>query len=316
MVLCTFNFVNNLNQSLHLVKCIPDISSGISNDFITTAHDLEFYADEYFIADGFKDFIKVYDNTGCYIRTIGRSGHGPGDINSVYDFSIDNANGNLYCSEQGNNRITIFEKTGKYLGAYKTYKAPLELVVSNGKLYCTNLNESKKTLFSFYNEKGEIIKFFGKMFVEDINNVKFKEDLYSNCRMILTEEYLIVVYSYIPFIQFFDRNNCDLKKTITISEFLDVFKNNIVEGDRLSKGNRIKIKRWNNGAWVDRNNIYIYIPQKGNLINVYSYSGKLLQKIAHQAKYKDIYPQDLLKVKDGLFYFTDYDDGQIKIYSK
>lgn len=65
--------------------------------------------------------INVYSPAGELTATIGKRGEGPGDIKRLGGFNVNPINGNIYVVEMypGNKWISIFDKTGKYLGDWK-----------------------------------------------------------------------------------------------------------------------------------------------------------------------------------------------------
>jgi hypothetical protein len=62
----------------------------------------------YYIVDSGENTITIFDKNCKYVKKIGRTGAGPGDLN--YPVSIDvDAKDNLWVVEMGNNRIQMFE---------------------------------------------------------------------------------------------------------------------------------------------------------------------------------------------------------------
>ncbi len=58
--------------------------------------------------------VRVFDKTGRFVRTIGRSGHGPGEFVDPAGIALDPA-GNLWVVDQGASRYTIFDSSGTFL---------------------------------------------------------------------------------------------------------------------------------------------------------------------------------------------------------
>lgn len=58
------------------------------------------------------DEVRVFDETGAHLRTVGRQGEGPGELNGParMDFSPD---GDLWVLDPSNARVTAFDTTGK-----------------------------------------------------------------------------------------------------------------------------------------------------------------------------------------------------------
>jgi hypothetical protein len=67
-----------------------------------------------------RDFsVKVFDDHGRYLRNIGRSGIGPGELDSCYEIEV--ASDSLYALSTGSRRIHIFRLNGQY---QKSLQAP------------------------------------------------------------------------------------------------------------------------------------------------------------------------------------------------
>ena len=76
--------------------------------------------------------IQVYDKYGKYLRTIGKEGQGPGEINISISFDITN-NGEIVITDRHNTRISILDTNGVYIKSFRIM----------GKLYSmfTDLND-------------------------------------------------------------------------------------------------------------------------------------------------------------------------------
>ncbi|MBD3412950.1 MAG: 6-bladed beta-propeller, partial [Candidatus Aminicenantes bacterium] len=62
--------------------------------------------------------LKVFDENGIYLRTIGRRGQGPGEFDTPawYDVSVD---GRVFIMDTRNRRVVIFDVEGEYLGGFR-----------------------------------------------------------------------------------------------------------------------------------------------------------------------------------------------------
>ena len=62
--------------------------------------------------------LKVFDENGTYLRTIGRKGQGPGEFDTpaFYDISPD---GRVFIMDTRNRRVVIFGIDGEYLGGFR-----------------------------------------------------------------------------------------------------------------------------------------------------------------------------------------------------
>jgi hypothetical protein len=75
--------------------------------------------------------IKVYDKHGKFLRTIGRKGMGPGEINQpplYFDLSFD---GKIYIADSRNKRVAIFDTSGSHISGFSIYDG----LLSNIKIF-------------------------------------------------------------------------------------------------------------------------------------------------------------------------------------
>lgn len=62
-----------------------------------------------YICDFIDNCVKIYNSSGKYLTTIGKKGHGPGELYGPSELNID-SDDSLYVYEKGNRRISIFFK--------------------------------------------------------------------------------------------------------------------------------------------------------------------------------------------------------------
>lgn len=77
------------------------------------------------------DHVRVFDKSGRYLRTIGRHGQGPGDLDGIGDLSIVKATGELAVGNVRRSCLTFFKLDGTYVydlpyGEPRTYFAVLD----------------------------------------------------------------------------------------------------------------------------------------------------------------------------------------------
>ena len=75
-----------------------------------------------YIVDRKESMIKVFDNKGKYVRTIGRKGQGPGEVNQPVGIRI-TPNNELLVEDVFNQRLAVFTLDGKFLKNLSTAKA-------------------------------------------------------------------------------------------------------------------------------------------------------------------------------------------------
>jgi hypothetical protein len=87
--------------------------------------------DEIYVIDSQAPAVRIYDYDGIYLRTIGRSGQGPGEYMSPRTVYTDDA-GRIYVQEaSGNARVNIYDHEGDYLD---TWSSPAEARLFTGPL--------------------------------------------------------------------------------------------------------------------------------------------------------------------------------------
>ncbi len=64
--------------------------------------------------------ISVFDKDGKFLRTIGKTGTGPGEFRTPHMIKFD-SQGRLIVADRHNHRIQILTKDGKYLGEYREF---------------------------------------------------------------------------------------------------------------------------------------------------------------------------------------------------
>lgn len=116
-----------------------------------------------YILDAGNKRIQVYDNSGKFIKTIGRKGKGPGEFTFPSDVAIDNQN-NLVISESMN-RIQILGSEGVYKNGFtltETFAGSME-VNQEQELFFYNGGRSKiNSLFLKYDYEGNNVGKIGE----------------------------------------------------------------------------------------------------------------------------------------------------------
>ena len=113
--------------------------------------------------------IDVFDSKGNYIRGIGSSGHGPGQIDEPLDIKFDPLTGNLYVGDGGSNeRIDVFDPQGNFVKSFGSFEGLVEgrqffgpggmQFDRKGNLYVTDFSAD---VIKVYGRNGELIKTIG-----------------------------------------------------------------------------------------------------------------------------------------------------------
>jgi peptidylamidoglycolate lyase len=96
-----------------------------------------------FISDGYVNSRVIkFSKEGDYISHWGSKGEGDGQFNLVHDVTIDSA-GKIYVADRTNQRVQIFDASGKFLGKWTGIGAPWGLIYStkeNSIYMCDGLN--------------------------------------------------------------------------------------------------------------------------------------------------------------------------------
>jgi hypothetical protein len=71
-----------------------------------------------YVLEGQAQEIRVFDATGSHVRTIGRKGGGPGELNQAVHMQF-GPDGNLWVVDPQNNRVSVFDTAGTYLDGHR-----------------------------------------------------------------------------------------------------------------------------------------------------------------------------------------------------
>jgi len=116
------------------------------------ANAIDFEVDDagriYFLDSNAKrDTIFLFDETGHFLRSFGRKGQGPGEIQWIL-FTRFDAAGNLIISDHMNRKVLTFDDSGRLLGEQKFPAGPgrpIVLPLDGGTYLCLRQNRSEKS---------------------------------------------------------------------------------------------------------------------------------------------------------------------------
>jgi sugar lactone lactonase YvrE len=82
--------------------------------------------------------ISVFDKSGKFLRSIGKTGRGPGEFRTPHALVFD-SKGRLIVADRDNHRIQILDKDGNYISEYKDFSRPSGMVIDkNDVIYVTD----------------------------------------------------------------------------------------------------------------------------------------------------------------------------------
>ena len=97
-----------------------------------------------FVADGYVNSRVIkFNKDGEYLTHWGRKGTGDGEFDLVHDVALD-TQGRVYVADRSNQRVQIFDQSGKFLGKWTNVGSPwgLYFVKSENALYmCDGVNQ-------------------------------------------------------------------------------------------------------------------------------------------------------------------------------
>jgi sugar lactone lactonase YvrE len=126
-----------------------------------------------YVLDSKEANVKVFDRNGDYIKTIGRKGQGPGELQMPNDIYVD-SKGRLYISDVWNDRLSVFNIQGIFLGSsnFEEYSVGKIVGVNNQDEIILIMNKTSK-------ESGKDFLVFDYLVNVYSPQFTFKESLYS-----------------------------------------------------------------------------------------------------------------------------------------
>jgi len=193
-----------------------------------------------YVLDVGNSCIVKYDKDGRFIKSWGSKGQGPGELgvspSSIIRFD---KNENLAVMErQFNQRITFFDKDGKYLRSFRTEKPAdsISFDSKNNVYISVSGNTNNDNLIIVYDSNGNLINKFSKVFIEG-----WGEDYHISFLVHDNNDNLYQIFPCIPYIRKYDsKNNLIFQKEIDLEGFF----------------NTPAVKRWRNYSFSSPSNRY------------------------------------------------------------
>lgn len=117
-----------------------------------------------YICDCHRHCIKVFSNTGKYVRTIGQKGQGPGDLYGP-EYITFSTMGDLWVNDGGNRRIQLFSPDGKskHISKQINYIDWIGILSENEIAVYDHLKTfQNRKLISIMNNKGKVLREIGE----------------------------------------------------------------------------------------------------------------------------------------------------------
>jgi hypothetical protein len=268
-----------------------------------------------YVADSKANRILKFDFEGNNIFKIGQPGQGPGEFkNPRYIFS-DNKD-NIYVENNGNGRIDLFNKDGKYNKSAKIFKYySCYACDSNGRIYANYMNSKldEENLIEILNNDGSLEQAFG-------NRIKFKYNTRTHNEVLISieDKYLYLLW----------KNFNVLRKYSMKGELLKEYKILNDKMDELSNNNDLMMKPINNGVTsrVLFGGMYakgdnLYVSKIGPRLEIYEVNGKgeIVNAFWYGIEYDYIGNGLIVVNKNSKRYFVTmqiYPNNRIEIYTE
>jgi hypothetical protein len=170
-----------------------------------------------YVLDRQSSHIKVFDNNGKYIRTIGRKGQGPGELESPMTLSFNRTSGELAVL-QGSRRMSYFKTDGTFLRhiPLKEMQALRGLVDSRGSIYITDLIIDEKDSRYDIKKLGPDASFIAKVAASPApGGIKFNPFMAIHYFQVDRDDHLVYGYPETYEIQFFGPPDSKVLKKIS-----------------------------------------------------------------------------------------------------
>jgi len=101
-----------------------------------------------YVLDGKSYRVQAFDPQGKYLRTIGRKGQGPGDLDSPLSLALDRTSDELLVL-QGIRRLSLFRSEGPFIRQLSINNSIRAQLDSRGQIYLLEQARSKEGIWSF-----------------------------------------------------------------------------------------------------------------------------------------------------------------------
>jgi len=264
-----------------------------------------------FACDSDENRIQVYDKNGKYIRTIGRTGHGPGELMRPMAVALDSSR-KIYVVDNLNYRISIFHPNGKFFTSFKFQKYQFTSeyidVEQSGNILLTHFEyvakpETRYPIITKYDIHGNIVNELGTKILL-LKNDGHGRPRYASYGFCLSRNSYLFVKSWYPYqIQIFKNDN-PIKvierhaQNFTVPEIVEVlFK------PAAGPADKIKTVKERSGIWR------LFLLPDGKFITVIRDAGKNFKRnnnVRDFRIYLDLFSKDGVFLKSYLWDWQKY----------
>ncbi len=144
---------------------------------------------EIFLADGEGPNTRIvkFSPDGKFVSWWGGKGTGPGEFNVPHSIAIGD-DGRIYVADRSNNRIQIFDTSGKFLAQWTNFGTPWGVFVKGGLIYCVDGTDNNVLLIAdtkdgkildriegLHNPTAVTVDSTGAIYVGEVNGASVKK---------------------------------------------------------------------------------------------------------------------------------------------
>ena len=270
-------------------------------------------SDNIYLTDFDLNFVLKFSEKGNYLKTISRTGQGPGEL--LRPLFIGNYKEDLIIYDSGNSRFQIIDQEGRYIDSFKTFKTYNHFSVDSGGYLITAPNHREEHLIEVLDLKGKLIRKFGKK----IKIKNRKPEFNSSHISLKSNGEVCVAWKFFPIVQIFSKEGTLLSEIkIHHKKMQELEKLNIKESQIIKK-NTTSLRILINGIYSAKNSFYIIFNGPRFEILEYDYNGKQIGFYWVISEEFQITSPDFLVIEDNsnnkLFYIIQrYPNAIIDVY--
>lgn len=165
-------YLSNVDESSKFISVIDEIEINVNNDstfkFFGANKIIEYDDSTLMVLDILNVSINFITNKGKFLRSIGSKGFGPGEFQSISDFTFDE-NGNIYVLDSYGHKVGMFSKDGKFQKNFNlsfVHRMPNKILFFNNYLLIEGLNNLEEGSTT---EKYEFLEYANNTFINIYN---------------------------------------------------------------------------------------------------------------------------------------------------